>query len=217
MIENEKRNRGSLVYAIVGVCTLILAVVGATYAYYQASVSNTNAVTGEAGGGAAPEMTISKVSSVGTKGNKLIPIDETVAMLNNAAKATNQCVDKNGYTVCDVYKVEVTNKTDTATAFDISLNIPAVKAMPYLSAITMGTTNNTVTAIDRIGTEANGTARAIDGKICTTNSVTNAKTTACYFMVYIKNKDSAQTDSSTYHGTVTAESTIGGGRIQAEF
>lgn len=215
MKENKKSK--SLIYAIVGVCALIIAVVGATYAYYQASISNTTAVTGQAGGGAAPEMSVTKVSSTGANGAKLIPIDETVSMLNSAASAASQCVDKNGYTVCDVYKVEVTNKTDTATAFDISLSIPAVSAMPYLSAITMGTTSNAVSAITRIGTAASDTARAIDGAICTTNTVTNAKTTACYFMVYIKNKDAAQTDSSTYHGTVTAESTIGGGRIQAEF
>lgn len=225
----EKKDKKGLVFAIVGVFTLVIAVIGSTYAFYAASVNNTTAVTGTAGGGAAPTLTITKMTSDGTgvtgyKGSSLIPITEdsgtnTGKTLNSAASATKKCIDKNGYTACDVYSVVVTNNADVKTTFDITLNIPAVSSMPYLSAVQMTSATAvsiTSNALNRIGSAATGTARAISGAICTTSELSKNGTGTCYFMVYIKEKGSAQTDNGTYSGTVTATSTTGS-QVTAQF
>lgn len=223
-------DKKGLVFAIVGVFTLVIAVIGSTYAFYAASVNNTTKVTGTAGGGAAPTLTIDKMTSDGTgvtgyKGSSLIPITEgsgatTGSMLNSAASATNKCIDNNGYTACDVYSVVVKNNADVKTTFDITLNIPAVSSMPYLSAVQMTSATavsiNSSNALNRIGSAADGTVRAISGAICTTSEISKNGTGTCYFMVYIKEKGSAQTDNGTYSGTVTATSTTGS-QISAQF
>lgn len=204
---NQKAKKAPLIYAIVGVMTLIVAVAGSTYAFYAASVSDNTNVTGTAGGGAAPTMSITKVSTEAT-GN-LIPIDMNITTLNAAASATKQCVDNNEYTACQVYSVTITNRSTVPQAYDIKLTSLNGDNTPNIEAVTMGTSSNSVTSANSI--KSNGT-------ICTTNSVNeNGVTTACYFMVFVKNLDTAQTDSGVFNGTVTATSTTGGGQIKADF
>ncbi len=201
MEENKgKAQRGPLMYAILGVAVLIVAVAGSTYAYYAASVQNTTDVTGTAGGGAAPTMTITKTSTSAT-GN-LIPIDMNTTTLTAAAKATTPCVDKNGYSACQIYSVTIKNNGNTAQTYDITLTSLSGTNTPNIEAVTMGTSSNTVTSITSI--------KNVNKGICTTNSVAAGGTsTACYFMVFIKNLTSAQTDNGTFTGTVTAVSSTG--------
>jgi len=201
MIENNsKKEKASLMYAIIGVAVLIVAVAGSTYAYYAASATNTTDVTGTAGGGAAPTMTVTKISTEAT-GN-LIPIDMDTTTLSKAATATKKCVDNNGYSACQIYSVTVTNNSNTAQTYDITLTSLSGTNTPNIEAVTMGTSNSAVSSANSI--------KGVDKGICTTSSAAaGGTTTACYFMVFIKNLNSAQTDSGTFTGTVTAVSSTG--------
>jgi len=211
MENNSKKEKASLIYAIVGVALLIVAVAGSTYAYYAASVSNNTAVNGAAGGGTGPTMTITKVSTQAT-GN-LIPIDMTVATLNTATQGhtdsgNKACVDKHGYTACQIYSVTVTNNSSTPQAFSINLTSLSGDNVPNLDAVTMGTVSDAVTSATSIKS---------NGLICTTESVAGNGTSApCYFMVFIRNQNEPQTDSGAFTGTVTATSTTGS-QIKADF
>lgn len=206
MENNQKSQKAPLIYAIVGVAVLIVAVAGSTYAYYAASISNTTDVTGTAGGGAAPEMTIEKMSTQAT-GN-LIPIDMDTTTLNKAAAATKQCVDNNGYSACQVYKVTITNKSNTPQAYNINLTSLTGASTPNIDAVTMGTNSKSVTSATSIKT---------NGLICTTDNVAASGTsTACYFMVFVKNLNAVQSDNGTFNGTVTATSTTGA-QTKADF
>lgn len=213
-MENKKFN-GSFIYAIVGVMVLIVAVAGSAYAYYQASVANSTSVTGTAGGGAAPTLTVTK-ESTSANGN-LIPINMTTTDLTSGAKgygntgssfdATKSCIDKNSYSVCQVYSVTVKNNSNTDQTFNINLTSLTAGSAPNLEAVKM---NTSVSVTDVTSIKNNGL-------ICTTSSLANnATSTKCYFMVFIKNLSTAQTDSGSFTGTVTATSSTGD-KIYAKF
>lgn len=224
--QKNNTNKSGLIYAIVGVAVLIVAVAGSAYAYYSATAADKDTVKGTAGGGAAPILVVAKDSATGPRGEMLIPIDAT--SLDTAAKATSKCVDKNGYTVCQIYKVTITHQTNVKTSYDISLSIPKVSTMPSICAAKMSN-ENTVTTISNtdknpvlIGTDvdknASGviTPRNISGSICSPKDMTNKSTVTCYFMVYIKNDTRAQTDSGAFTGTVTAVGS-NGAEVKAQF
>lgn len=208
MENSSRKQKAPLIYAIVGVAALIVAVAGSTYAFYASTVtSNEGEVQGTAGGGALPTMTITKVSTQAT-GN-LIPIDMDVTTLNAAAAAEKQCVDKNDYTACQVYSVTIKNNSTVAQAYNINLTDLTGTNTPYINAVTMGKSANTVTSANSIKE---------NGLICTTDDVSAGGTSAaCYFMVFVANQSTAQTDSGVFNGTVTASSTVGGGQIKADF
>lgn len=224
--QKNDTNKSGLIYAIVGVAVLIVAVAGSAYAYYSATATDTSTVKGNAGGGAAPTLNVAKDSATGPRGEMLIPIDAT--SLDTAAKATSKCVDNNGYTVCQIYKVTITHKTNVKTSYNISLSIPKVSTMPSICAAKMSNENTvtTISGTDKnpvlIGTDvdknASGviTPRNISGSICSPKDMTNNSTVTCYFMVYIKNDTSAQYDSGAFTGTVTAVGS-NGAEVKAQF
>lgn len=217
--QKNNTNKSGLIYAIVGVAVLIVAVAGSAYAYYSATATDTSTVKGTAGGGAAPTLTVKKESNA--SGN-LVPIDKTAETLTKGAKGWNKtsnavntswnaaqsCTDKNGNTVCQVYSVTVKNNSNTSVIYDISLtDLHGTKA-PNLDAVKMAS-NISVTSETSI--------KGVNKGICTTASVAGGSTsTACYFMVFITNLNSAQTDSGAFTGTVTAVGS-NGAEVKAQF
>lgn len=217
--QKNNTNKSGLIYAIVGVAVLIVAVAGSAYAYYSATATNTSTVKGNAGGGAAPTLTVKKESNA--SGN-LVPIDKTAETLTKGAKGWNKtsnavntswnaaqsCTDKNGNTVCQVYSVTVKNNSNTSVIYDISLTDLHGEKTKNLDAVKMAS-NISVTSETSI--------KGVNKGICTTASVAGGSTsTACYFMVFITNLNSAQTDSGAFTGTVTAVGS-NGAEVKAQF
>ena len=217
--QKNNTNKSGLIYAIVGVAVLIVAVAGSAYAYYSATATDKDTVKGTAGGGAAPTLTVKKESNA--SGN-LVPIDKTVETLTKGAKGWNttsnavntawnaaqSCTDKNGNTVCQVYSVTVKNNSNTSVIYDITLTALSGAKTPNLDAVKMAS-NISVTSVTSI--------KGVNKGICTTTSVAGGGTsTACYFMVFITNLNSAQTDSGSFTGTVTAVGS-NGAEVKAQF
>lgn len=217
--QKNNTNKSGLIYAIVGVAVLIVAVAGSAYAYYSATATDTSTVKGTAGGGAAPTLTVKKESNA--SGN-LVPIDKTAETLTKGAKGWNttsnavntswnaaqSCTDKNGNTVCQVYSVTVKNNSNTSVIYDISLTALSGEKTKNLDAVKMAS-NISVTSETSI--------KGVNKGICTTASVAGGGTsTACYFMVFITNLNSAQTDSGAFTGTVTAVGS-NGAEVKAQF
>ena len=217
--QKNNTNKSGLIYAIVGVAVLIVAVAGSAYAYYSATATDTSTVKGTAGGGAAPTLTVKKESNA--SGN-LVPIDKTAETLTKGAKGWNKtsnavntswnaaqsCTDKNGNTVCQVYSVTVKNNSNTSVIYDISLTDLHGAKTQNLDAVKMAS-NISVTSETSI--------KGVNKGICTTASVAGGGTsTACYFMVFITNLNSAQTDSGAFTGTVTAVGS-NGAEVKAQF
>ena len=211
MIENNN-NKGvskQLAFAISGVALLIIAVAGSAYAYFTASATSDGGISGTTLNVKLDKPIVTLFSTKATGG--LIPIyDGTVnghtSQLSDAATATNQCVDKNGYTVCKVYKISVKNSGTTATTVNTTLNLnnggaTNLKWARMTSSTVVDTTlptNSTVSTGKELGAGA---------------------TLEQYIMVYLKNTGADQTSTDagrTISGTVTVTASTGA-NVQAEF
>lgn len=213
MIENNNNNNKGvskqLAFAISGVALLIIAVAGSAYAYFTASATSDGGISGTTLNVKLDKPIVTLVSTKATGG--LIPIyDGTVnghtSQLSAAATATNQCVDKNGYTVCKVYKISVKNSGTTATTVNTTLNLnnggaTNLKWARMTSSTVVDTTlptNSTVSTGKELGAGA---------------------TLEQYIMVYLKNTGADQTSTDagrTISGTVTVTASTGA-NVQAEF
>ena len=211
MIENNN-NKGvskQLAFAISGVALLIIAVAGSAYAYFTASATSDGGISGTTLNVKLDKPIVTLLSTKATGG--WIPIyDGTVnghtSQLSAAATATNQCVDKNGYTVCKVYKISVKNSGTTATTVNTTLNLnnggaTNLKWARMTSSTVVDTTlptNSTVSTGKELGAGA---------------------TLEQYIMVYLKNTGADQTSTDagrTISGTVTVTASTGA-NVQAEF
>lgn len=106
----ENNGRG-IFYGVIGVATLVVAIIGATFAYFTATANSANdAVTT---GGATVTLTYSEVKT-GLKSN-LIPVDVSTAAFNKVVgTATTNCKDTNGNNVCSVYQFTIGNDANNA-------------------------------------------------------------------------------------------------------
>lgn len=118
MDENNKRGSG-VFYAVIGVATLVVAIIGATFAYFSASATNNSDITGGTASAGGIDLIVKPITSTNTN---LIPLNLRVG--DTAGKDTvdqfapamaGKCVDANGNNVCQVYKITVTNKSTTST------------------------------------------------------------------------------------------------------
>ena len=117
----KKKN---IFYGVIGVLTLIVSVVGATYAYFTATANNTDAIKGDMAT-IDFDVTVEKVTNVddqtvtGTELKRgLIPMSNNMmeqALTKNAA-TKGVCMDDNSNAVCQVYKITVIN-TSSASMF----------------------------------------------------------------------------------------------------
>lgn len=109
----ENKNGRGIFYGVIGVATLVVAIIGATFAYFTAT-ANTSATPVTATGG-----TVSLTATAGDKKNstKMIPLD---VENTNFAKGgfvgvaeTNtgvgDCHDKRGNEICSVFTVTLAN------------------------------------------------------------------------------------------------------------
>ena len=160
MEENNKKGFNSL-YLVLGVATLVVAIVGATFAYFSASQTNNN-ITGniaEAGGLVLDVKSITYDPSFATTGNSIIPLDliagNTVDDEEEAVDAgdqftsaiNNKCIDDLGNNICEVYKITVTNQSETSTVqIRGTLSLTSNATNMYWKQInaTTTTTSNTV-------------------------------------------------------------------------
>lgn len=211
MIENNN-NKGvskQLAFAISGVALLIIAVAGSAYAYFTASATSDGGISGTTLNVKLDKPIVTLFSTKATGG--LIPIyDGTVnghtSQLSAAATATNQCVDKNGYTVCKVYKISVKNSGTTATTVNTTLNLNNGGATNLKWA-----RMTSATAVD--------TTLPTNSTVSTGKALGAGATLEQYIMVYLKNTGADQTSTDagrTISGTVTVTASTGA-NVQAEF
>ena len=113
----ENRKGTGVFYAVVGVATLVVAIIGATFAYFSASATNDTDLKGTTASGASLAIAITKVSDEATAKN-MIPMLSTDLQKGVTGTASKSCIDANNNTVCQVYKVTVTNGSA-----DIGINV----------------------------------------------------------------------------------------------
>ena len=114
MDENNRKGPG-IFYAVVGVATLVVAIIGATFAYFSASATDNTKITGNTAEAGGVELAINPETATGSN---LIPLNlitgatDTVDQFQKAI--AGRCVDSNGNNVCQIYSIKVTNKSTTS-------------------------------------------------------------------------------------------------------
>ena len=130
-MENSK-GRG-IFLGVVSVATLIVAIIGATFAWFSASVGSGENDVNLTAYQFDAELTVDRVFPTDENASKkIIPFvpdkvlregqgDATNNMNYALNEATDKCVDSNGYLVCSLYKITVTNNGSDAIELDGSV------------------------------------------------------------------------------------------------
>ena len=127
-MENSK-GRG-IFLGVVSVATLIVAIIGATFAWFSASVSSGENDVNLTAYQFDANLTVERVFPTAENASKkIIPFvpdkvlregleNETNNMNYALNEATDKCVDSSGYLVCSLYKITVTNNGSDAIELD---------------------------------------------------------------------------------------------------
>ena len=130
-MENSK-GRG-IFLGVVSVATLIVAIIGATFAWFSASVGSGENDVNLTAYQFDADLTVERVFPTAENASKkIIPFvpdkvlregqgDQTNNMNYALNEATNKCVDSSGYLVCSLYKITVTNNGSNAIELDGSV------------------------------------------------------------------------------------------------
>jgi len=121
-MENNRRGSG-IFLGVIGVATLVVAIIGATFAYFSASAGGANFVTNST----SVSLGFEELTDQIVLKTSLIPAYDNIAKLgegsDNAAK-NGRCVDDNKNDICSVYTFMVGNpSTTTTTKVTATLNV----------------------------------------------------------------------------------------------
>ena len=118
-MKEQKNNGRGIFYGVIGVATLVVAIIGATFAYFTATATNSTNITGNMAT-VSFGLDVRKVTKADETKGGMIPMSNT--MVEAAINGTNPdtpkkdtdsaqqiCVDDNGNAVCQIYKIAVSN------------------------------------------------------------------------------------------------------------
>lgn len=233
MEENNRKGSG-VFYAVVGVATLVVAIIGATFAYFSASTTAEKSVTGDTlniAGTFAVEVTKLAKSGGKASSDNLVPAkfgDNVTLTKDNAAAAvtsalTNRCEEANdngGYTGCHIWKVTAKTGQDLATA-SLTLNITAPKGNNW-SYVVFKNDQDLTTLDGTAGKVTLSASPAAVGKFTTLGTTLDmhngakmakaegkdAVSETYYIMVYLQNTTNSQ--NTTTDGGVDETGTYNG-------
>ncbi len=115
----EKKGQGTL-YLVIGIATLVVAIIGATFAYFsaQATAKGDKIKGGTSNVGTSLDLTVNRVlfgAEAGDNYNNLVPAQLTLSNDGIAKVVNNKCV-ASGYTGCHLYKITATSNQDLPAA-----------------------------------------------------------------------------------------------------
>ena len=114
----EKKGQGTL-YLVIGIATLVVAIIGATFAYFSAQATSADKIKGGTSNvGTSLNLTVDRVlfgAEAGDNYNNLVPAQLTLSNDGIAKVVNNKCV-ASGYTGCHLYKITATSNQDLPAA-----------------------------------------------------------------------------------------------------
>lgn len=226
---DETRGR-DIFLGVIGVLTLIVAIVGATFAYFSTQVNSAGDSVNLTSYQFATSLAFKPVYPTGEY-KALIPLDST---LTGGAQSTTYldkalsegCIDKDGYQVCAVYETTLTNTADDVVltpSFDVSANgfVNEVgESNIYAVLATANGSEETPTAFTY--NRANATNVIAASNPLTYNgqstiTVASGQTAKYYLILWLENLDESQPDmNKTLTGQITFSSE-GGSQLKAQF
>lgn len=109
----SKSRTNDIFFAVIGVTTLIVAIIGATFAYFSADAASAeDVITGE-----SAVLKLGFDDNVNGLKTSLIPSADNIAIAgaNRLGKSNQQCIDDNGNQICGVYVFTVGNPSPGTT------------------------------------------------------------------------------------------------------
>ena len=114
-MNNENKKGRGIFYGVIGVATLVVAIIGATFAYFTATQTNDNTITGNAAS-INFGLDVERAETTDQTNGGLIPMSNT--MVEKAVSAETPCKDDNGNSVCQIYKITLTNQSSASMFLD---------------------------------------------------------------------------------------------------
>ena len=220
----EQRKGPGIFYAVVGVATLVVAIIGATFAYFSATAEDQEFTgTTATAGSLTLEVTPVWPETGESLPNGLIPLDEegtagSTGILAKALAAAKKCRDDNNDVACHVYEITVTNGGDASVLTSTKLALAFENVADVTPAGTTEATNWRWQVIDgsaTAGFAVTGTPVIGDavlaakevGNVTLTPTGTTGASDTYYVVVWLEDSNAAQTEYSVnFTGTVSASS-----------
>lgn len=206
MMEENRKGPG-VFYAVVGVATLVVAIIGATFAYFSVTVEGDGSTfTGTTGTGIALKLEVEKVTT-GATGN-LIPLDTmepwylvNASQLQNALSNATSCVDNAGSTVCQVYSITISGEDFASSTLNAlgSLTLTSEAKNMKWKVLTDATTDSANAAVGV------GASEFINGEKGV--ALNNGNKTKTYYVAVWLEETGANQSASTETGNDTVEAT----------
>ena len=200
MDENNRKGPG-IFYAVVGVATLVVAIIGATFAYFSASAESPDKVKGTTANSADLTLTVERVSDDATAAN-MIPMKDDLLQSGVTGTGGKQCVDKNGNTACQIYKITIANGGNIAVNVKGTLNLSGGGATNMKWQLLQSQTT--------VGTVGTQVSQGTDGVIVANQALTakdgGTPSAEFYVVVWLHDTDGPQDNpdaGKSFTGTVT--------------
>ena len=200
-IKSQNNDGKGITLITVGILTIIVAIAGTTFAFFQVTATNNN-ITGESAyvaNNLELKVTLSSTAATG----KLVPQLEKTGTTNILQKAVTgatgkgSCIDENGNTICKVYTITVTNKTSTKFYVTGTLSLDAAN----MQNLKWATGTSATAGFD--GTSTTTVHPKNYTSLVSNVELAGGASKSYFIVVWISETGAAQTDSGNFTGTVT--------------
>lgn len=136
----ENNNGKGIFYGVIGVATLIVAIIGATFAYFTATTRSGQLITGSAAT-ASLDVKVDRLTgysegegAASATEAKYVMVPQLDVALGEALKGSattgnKACIDANGSLVCEIYKIRVANNGSAAISVSGKIDFVAYGAL----------------------------------------------------------------------------------------
>ena len=207
---NENNNGRGLFYGVIGVATLIVAIIGATFAYFSvsANIANNSDIAGS-----TVELSDTTITGTLTRVTpstvSMVPLKTEELQEGITGEGGQQCIDANGAKVCDIYTLTINNTSNAPVSLAGNLNITATDMADLRWSL-----------LESPDSATGATAKAVSDTVIVANELLAAKTgTKTYhFVIWFNETELEQNTQAgkSYTGTVTFTA-ANGGKITAQF
>lgn len=207
---NENNNGRGLFYGVIGVATLIVAIIGATFAYFSvnASITNSSDIAGSTVNvnnttitGTLTRVTPSTVS--------MVPLKTEELQKGITGEGGQKCIDENGAKVCDIYTLTINNTSSAPVSLAGNLTITATDMTDLRWSLLESPTS-----------AAGATAKEVSDTVIVANELLAANTGSktYHFVIWFNETELEQNTQAgkSYTGTVSFTA-ANGGKITAQF